>query len=232
MPGPVTELTQIAVTFSEPVSGVAAAHLLVNGIGALDVTADDSTTYRFTFVQPPYGPVTIAWSPQHNIHDLAVPPNRFDATRPDATWTYELVDRTSPVIAALTPAGGATVRSLTNVIVLFSEPVSGVDAADLRINGNPAANVTPTAASQYLFTFPQPAPGIVNVTWASSHDIQDLATPPTPLPAARGPTVWTRTPPKPRPTSASSWLRTPAASPTRTAITRTGSRSTTPAAPR
>jgi hypothetical protein len=176
-PGQVTELTQLLVSFSEPVSGVAAAHLLVNGIGALDVTADDSTTYRFTFVQPPYGPVTIDWSPNHNIHDLAVPPNRFDATRPDATWTYELVDRTSPVVSGLTPADGATIRSLTNVIVLFSEPVSGVDAADLLINGSPATGVTPTAASQYVFTFLPPPSGIVNITWAPGHDIQDLAIP-------------------------------------------------------
>ena len=177
-PGQVTELNEMVVTFSEPVSGVAAAYLLVNGIGAADFKASDSATYRFIFIQPPYGPVTITWSSNHNIHDQALPPNRFDATGPRATWAYELVDQTPPTVAALTPGAGTTVRSLTNVMVLFTEPVSGVVAADLLINDTPAAVVTPVAASQYLFAFPQPPPGLVRLAWAPGHDLRDMANPP------------------------------------------------------
>lgn len=175
--GTVTDLTEITVTFSEPVTGVTAAHLLVNGIGASSLAALDSTTYTFRFVQPPYGNVAIGWNPGHNISDQALPPNRFDAHGPGATWTYELVDRTAPVVAAVTPNPGATVRSLGQVTVLFSEPVAGVDAADLRVGQTPATSVTGIAATEYLFTFPQPPPGTVQFAWAAGHGIVDQATP-------------------------------------------------------
>ncbi|PYJ00210.1 MAG: hypothetical protein DME25_21275, partial [Verrucomicrobia bacterium] len=177
-PGTITNLNQITVTFSEPVTGVAAAYLLVNGIGAANVTAIDSATYLFSFVQPPYGTVAISWNPAQNIFDQALPPNRFNATGPGATWTYTLVDNTTPTVAALSPGAGATVRSLTSITVLFSEPVSGVDAADLLINNTPASSNTPVAASQYIFTFPEPATGAVQVAWAAGHGILDRAVPP------------------------------------------------------
>src|SRR5206468_5846878 len=51
-------------------------------------------------------------------------------------------DATPPTIAALIPAAGATVRSLTTIEVDFSEGVAGVDASDLLINGNSATGVT------------------------------------------------------------------------------------------
>lgn len=177
-PGTVTQLRQITVTFSEPVTGVAAAHLLVNGIGASSLNASDSATYTFGFVQPPYGDVAITWNANHNIYDQAVPPNRFLDAAPGAAWTYVLVDRTAPTVAALTPAPGATVRAFTSLTVLFDEPVTGVDAADLLINGNAVAEVTPVAAAQYIFGFPQPPTGTVQVAWAPGHAIADLAAPP------------------------------------------------------
>ena len=34
--------------------------------------------------------------------------------------------------------------------------------------------MTPVAASQYLFAFPQPPPGIVRLAWAPEHDIRDV----------------------------------------------------------
>jgi hypothetical protein len=176
-PGTITNLTQITVTFSEPVSGVAAAFLQVNGIGAAGLSGDGAT-YTFTFVQPAYGNVAITWSGGHNIFDQALPPNRFDATGPGATWNYTLVDNTTPKVAALTPSTGATVRSLNGITVLFSEAVSGVEADDLLINNTPASSVTPVAATEFTFAFPQPPTGAVQVAWAAGHGILDLATPP------------------------------------------------------
>ena len=175
--GMVSNLNQITVTFSEPVTGVAAAHLVVNGVGAASLAVVNSTTYTFGFVQPPYGPVAITWNLGHNIFDLAVPPNRFDDTGPGATWNYTLIDNTKPTVAALSPVAGATVKTLTNITVLFSEPVSGVEAADLLINNVAASGLITVAASQYIFTFPQPATGTVAVAWAGSHGIADLAVP-------------------------------------------------------
>lgn len=177
-PGTITELSEVTVTFSEPVTGVTAAHLLVNGIGASTLAVVDSATYRFGFVPPAYGTVAMSWHADHNIYDQAQPPNRFDGTGAGATWYYELVDRAPPVVAAVSPAANLTVRSLTSVTVLFSEAVAGVDAADLLVNARPAVSVTPAGPSQYIFAFPQPATGMVQVAWAGSHGIGDLATPP------------------------------------------------------
>ncbi len=173
--GTVTQLSQITVNFSEPVTGVAAAHLLVNGIGATDVTALDSSTYMFSFVQPPYGAVTIAWNANHNIFDQAFVPNRFNEL--GAGWTYNLMDTTSPEVMALTPSGGDTVRSLTSISVLFTEPVYGVDATDLLINNTRAASVTQAGYIEYIFTFPTPPTGTVQVAWANGHRIVDQAVP-------------------------------------------------------
>ena len=177
-PGTINSLGQITVTFSEPVSGVVAAHLLVNGIGAASVAAVNSSTYTFSFVQPAYGPVAITWNPAHTIYDQALPPNRFNATGPGATWSYTLVDNTPPTVAGLSPGAGATVRNLSSITVLFSEAVSGVGAADLLINNVPASGLTPLAATEYTFTFPQPPTGTVQVAWVAGHGIMDQAASP------------------------------------------------------
>ena len=47
-------------------------------------------------------------------------------------------DTTAPTLTEVTPIAGSTVDSLTVVEVDFSEPVTGVDAGDLLVNGNPA----------------------------------------------------------------------------------------------
>lgn len=204
-PGTTVErLDSLAVTFNEPVTGVVAAHLLVNGIGAASVTAVDETTFTFTFPPPAYGSITVGWNPRQTIRDLADPPNAFNATAPGAIWGYLLVDHTAPSVAGLLPGRGATVRTLESLTVLFSEPVSGVDATDLTINGQPATAVTRIAASEYVFAFPQPEPGTVQFAWAAGHAIADLASPSNAFTGAPGPagsSTLLRIPP----TSRSSW---------------------------
>ncbi len=181
MPGTVFSLGQITVTFSEPVSGVNAADLLVNTVGTASVLPLSSSTYTFSFPQPAYGPVQIAWAAEHGIADQAIPPNSFNATGPGATWQYTLVDNIAPVVAGLTPAAGSIVRTLTSITVGFNEPVQGVSAGDLLINGNAASSMTMLTPSQYTFTFPQPTNGTVQVAWASGHGIQDTASAPNPF---------------------------------------------------
>ncbi len=174
-PGTLTELTQVTVRFNEPVTGVTAAHLLINGVGATGVTALNSATYLFQFDQPRYGDVAFRWSPSHQIADQSIPPNRFEGSGPGATWFYTLLDTTAPLVAGLTPAASRTIRSLNTITVRFSEPVSGVGQGDLLINGTPALRVTPVAASEYIFDLVQPATGLVHVAWAVGHSIRDLA---------------------------------------------------------
>jgi hypothetical protein len=176
-PGIVTSLTQVTVTFSEPVVGVSADDFLINTQPASSVSGS-GTTYTFTFAQPIYGGVSISWFPTPGITDEALTPNLFNGTGPGATWLYNLVDTIPPTVANLFPAASVTVRTLTQLEVTFDEEVTGVDAVDLLINNQPATNMTRIPAGPYVFQFASPLAGNVQIQWASNHGITDQATPP------------------------------------------------------
>jgi hypothetical protein len=170
-------LTQITVFFNEPVYGVDAGDLIVNGQPASTVTGPAGTNcYTFAFTQPLPGQVGISWDDYPGISDLSG--NEFD---PGAPWTYLLVDNVAPQVSQLTPVAGARVSRLTQVEVIFNEPVAGVEASDLLVNGQPANQLTIFAPDRYLFQFPQPPAGAVPFAWAAGHGIQDLATTPNPF---------------------------------------------------
>jgi hypothetical protein len=168
----VNNLSQITVTFNVPVSGIGPADLLVNGNASTAFTGGGAT-WTFTFNQPPPGTVQIGWDNDHTISDAAG--NRFDDTAPTANWNYTLLDTIAPTALTTTPTPGAAVGSLTQAEVTFREVVSGVDAADLRINGQAATSVIGVGAGPYLFTFTQPAGGNVTMSWAAGHNIRDNA---------------------------------------------------------
>jgi hypothetical protein len=173
LPGIVRDLAQITVTFSEPVSGVSADDLLVNGVPARGVSGSNAV-YTFTLAPLDEGPALMTWSAACAIFDFENPPKPFDPTVPEASWQYRVVDTTAPTARA-EPVPGATVPRLTEVEVTFSEPVGGVTAADLLINGLPASSVSGSGAGPYRFRFGQPDSGLVQMTWASGHGIGDLA---------------------------------------------------------
>jgi hypothetical protein len=89
-----------------------------------------------------------------------------------------------PEVEAVFPGAGQIVAALTQIEVVFSEPVAGVDAGDLRINGVPATNVVALTGANQLFLFPQPAPGTITISWNPSHGITDLAAVPNPFTGA------------------------------------------------
>lgn len=178
-PGTITGLTSIAVQFSEPVTGISADDFLVNGVPVASLAVSGNTC-TFGFTQPVYGNVSITWMAGHGITDLATPPNAFNSSAPGATWQYNLVDATPPTLASLFPPPSITVASLSQIEATFSEPVVDVDASDLLINGQPATNVT-LLADTYIFRFPPPPPGTVNVAWSGGHGITDTATAPNPF---------------------------------------------------
>jgi len=167
-------LTQITVFFNKPVQGVDAPDLLINFLPAASVVGNSSTNvFTFQFTQPPPGSVPVSWDELHDISDLSG--NPFVATAAGASWSYTLADVLPPQVAARTPVAGAQVSGLTQTEISFSEPVTGVNAADLLINGAPATNVTGTGAGPYVFAFPPPAAGVVSFAWAGGHGIKDLA---------------------------------------------------------
>jgi hypothetical protein len=171
--GTVNSLTQLAVTFSEPVSGVDADDLLINSETASSVTGSGAGPYLFTFTQPPPGTVNVAWDLDHGISGLGT--GAFVAPLP---WTYSLTDTIPPSVVRTTPANGATVGALVQVEVIFSEEVSGVSAGDLLLNGVAANSVTGSGLGPYIFTFTPASPGAVTLQWAPSHGIRDIAAAP------------------------------------------------------
>jgi len=176
-PGLLTEWQTVQVVFSEPVTGVDADDLLLNGVPALEMQGQDAV-YTFRWTRPPYGTLSFTWAPNHGITDRAEPPLPFDARAPGATWEYDFRDVEPPQILRLHPPAGLTVRRLEEIEITFSEPVWGVDAADLRINGQPARSVTTTGEGLYRFRFDPPPAGTVTVDWAPEHGITDTAAQP------------------------------------------------------
>lgn len=85
------------------------------------------------------------------------------------------VDVAPPTVLTLIPPAGARVQELTSIEVQFSEGVRGVEAADLLINGAPATVLSVFDAAQYVFEFPAPPAGTVEVAWRADHGITDLA---------------------------------------------------------
>ncbi|MCC6232559.1 MAG: CotH kinase family protein, partial [Verrucomicrobiales bacterium] len=85
------------------------------------------------------------------------------------------VDETAPRVASTSPPNGARIRELTQWTVVFDEPVTGVEAADLRVNGIPATQVSAFGPDQYVFEFPAAPSGAVTVTWDAAAGIRDLS---------------------------------------------------------
>lgn len=81
-PGPetrVSQLSQVEVTFSEPVQGVDHDDLQLNGQPALAVAGFGAGPYTFRFPPARPGPADLAWNGQHQITDLSVSSNAFQA---------------------------------------------------------------------------------------------------------------------------------------------------------
>lgn len=167
-------LTNLIIAFSEPVTGVDATDLLINGVPASSVSSETNTTYSFSFSQPDYGPVLVTWDTNHGIVDFDGPPKAFNGAATNAILNYFLINPSNPTITSQAPVAGSTVTGLTQVVVTFNEPVSGVDAADLLLNGAAAQSVTSADNITYSFAVTQPAYGAVAVRWGTNHGIVDV----------------------------------------------------------
>ena len=172
----VNSLTSVSVTFSEAVTGVDATDFIVNGDAAIFVTGANAGPYVFTFTQPLPGLVNVSFESDHGIVGQS-----GSGAFGGGAWSYTLIDTVAPTVALTTPATTATVGALIQVEVTFSEIVTGVDAADLTVNGTPATGLTRSGFGPYVFTFAQPAVGTVNFAWAAGHGIVDTAAAPNAL---------------------------------------------------
>ena len=82
----------------------------------------------------------------------------------------------APSVSVISPTPGSTVSALTSVSVTFNEPVTGVAAEDLGVNGELATSVTGSGAGPYVFIFPQPCSGLVSLDWDIDLAIAGLGT--------------------------------------------------------
>jgi len=84
-------------------------------------------------------------------------------------------DLTAPTVTRTLPLPTSTVRALSQIEILFDEPVQGLDVGDLTIDGQPAASISGSDAGPYLFSFDEPPVGAVAVAWAANHGIEDVS---------------------------------------------------------
>ncbi len=88
----VREPVEIEVVFSEAVTNVDAADLLINGAPATAVTTIGPAHYLFRFPEPPAGVVRVDWSSNHGITDQAHLANPFVGR----SWTYTFAPNAPP----------------------------------------------------------------------------------------------------------------------------------------
>ncbi len=179
-PGPAAQLNLITVTFSEAVVNVAAADLLLNDNPARAVSGGGSV-YTFEFDPPAPGEVFVSWSPDQRIAGLATPPNAFRGEAAENQWSYQLAGVKAPVVADVHPPAGMVLRQMAEVQIRFAEPVTGLDPADLRLNGEPALAVSGISAGPYRFVFAAAAVGVARMSWAEGHGIVSGLGPSEPL---------------------------------------------------
>ena len=126
-------------------------------------------------------PYSVTWSSSFGTNTLLAVAQAADGQRGTSAVVRVVItvpptNVVAPTIDAQLPVEGATITSLSSIIVTFSERVQNVNATDLRVNNVPATTMT-DSGSNYTFTFPQPPVGPVNITWSGGHGITDFGFP-------------------------------------------------------
>ncbi|MCX6902672.1 MAG: lamin tail domain-containing protein, partial [Verrucomicrobia bacterium] len=142
--------------------------MLVNNVPATSMTGSNGT-YTFFFTPPLEGLVLVTWAVNHGIVNRESTPKPFNGTYTNEMAQYTYQDTIPPVVTAVSPLPGAALPHFTTLTVTFSEPVRGVQAGNLLINGVAATDVTGAGAGPYTFAFAQPPAGPVTLSWASGN---------------------------------------------------------------
>ena len=173
-PGNVGMLREVTVQFSEDVTGVDADDLWLNGDPAVQLRGG-SSRWTFTFAPGNFHEATLSWNPNHGIVDVARPPNKMDAETAAETHQYRIVDDMPPALTTILPPAGSTVRGLNRVRIFFSEPVRGLDASDLLVNGKPPLSIAGVASGPWQIEFEPVESGTVTIAWVDDHGVTDIA---------------------------------------------------------
>ena len=137
---PVNELSSITIIFDDQSGGVTnvdASDLLINGAAiATSLVVSSPSEYTFEFPEPPFGPVNVAFAPDHGITDLAFSPNPFAG----ASWSYTL-DPNAPLALVVRRDLVLQLESISGVISDEAGQVS--QWADQSGNGHDATQSNP-----------------------------------------------------------------------------------------
>ena len=160
-------LSQIKVTFDEPVRGVDASDLLVGGVPAESVEGSGEGPYLFSFPMLADGPVDVAWIDAHGIVDQADEPNAFAG----GSWAYT-VDADAPLptlrISEFLAANGAGLRDEDRDTPDWVEIENyGDTAIDLRGWSLSGSSDDP---GEWLFPAETIEPGAFLIVFASGND--------------------------------------------------------------
>ncbi len=169
------------------VAGADGVVLWLNGVEVLrDGVAPDVASPGATAIGPAGSVHTVAVvRTRDQLQSLRPGTNRLAALILPATGggpvSFDLSvtgdpDLVAPEVISTEPIPGSEVRELKTIEVQFSEAVRGVDAADLIVNGQPAAAVQQVGLGQFVFTLPDLTSPTVEAHWATGHGITDLAT--------------------------------------------------------
>lgn len=160
----------------------------INGVEVLRANAPESPTFdaeaSSSHEGREYEPFDELPEPQSFLvpgtNTVAVHAFNVSAASNDFGFDIELLDPFGPDLAPprverLVPPSGRTVRSLERIEVTFDEDVTGVDAADLLVDGHPARAVSGEARGPWVFELDRVEDGERVVRWAENHGITDLA---------------------------------------------------------
>jgi len=155
-------LTSITLILTEPVTGMTAGAIRINGQPATSLSGDSSGPYLFGgFSSVGFGTVTVQFVGA-GVTDAA------DLAIPDDAWNYVVADAIPPAQTDIMPLPDSVLAFLDQVEGSFSEAVVDVDPAALTVNGSAATDVTGSGAGPYTFTgFAPPAHGSVDVQFAA-----------------------------------------------------------------
>ena len=145
-------------------------------------------------------PKPVFLNPGRNL--LAVQVFNSSLNSSDLRWDAELravePDADPPLVASVEPPQGSVER-LTDIVIEFTEPVTGVQASDLQLGSRRAIAVA-GSGSRYTFTFEPTEIGTAALRWDADTLIMDMASPANVLdPETSGPWLYEvvdRTPPR------------------------------------
>ncbi len=157
-------LSSIKVTFTEEVTDVDAADLLVNGTAATDVNGSGAGPYQFSFSDVPEGEITASWNPDHGITDTSPAAHPFAGS----DWSFT-IDPDAPLADI-----AITEIMASNATTLEAEEDEFPDWLELCNRGAETVNLEgwslsddPLVPAKWVFPAKSLDPGVFLVVFAS-----------------------------------------------------------------